>query len=83
MFRGCLLRGFREGFLEALRQHRENGVGDGSSVATHVDGVHDGEGAANSEGEAEEEADQSEWKTHAIHDGTDGASGAVTGAGLP
>lgn len=34
------------------------GVFDGGSVAAHVDGVHDGKGAADSEDEAEEDADE-------------------------
>jgi hypothetical protein len=36
---------------------RELRVADGRAVATHVDGVHDGEGAAYSKEEAEEETD--------------------------
>jgi hypothetical protein len=34
------------------------GVFEGGSIAAHVDGIHDGEGAADSEDEAEEDADQ-------------------------
>lgn len=33
------------------------GVADGRAVTAHVDGVHDGESATNSKGEAEEESD--------------------------
>ena len=35
----------------------EDGVFDGGAVSAHVDGVHDGEGAAYAEAETEEEAD--------------------------
>lgn len=43
---------------EAVGRGGEEGVFDGGAVASHKDGVHDGEGAADAEGEAEEEADQ-------------------------
>lgn len=43
---------------EAVGRGGEEGVFDGGAVATHEDGVHDSEGAADAEGEAEEEADQ-------------------------
>ena len=34
----------------------EEGIAEGGAVASQVDGVHDGESAADAEGEAEEEA---------------------------
>ena len=65
------------GFEEALWRNGEVSVFDGGAVASHVDGVHDGEGAAYAEGEAEEEADQAGIEAHTIDDGT------LCGAWLP
>jgi len=41
----------------ALGLIRQVGVANSGAVAAHVDGVHDREGAADAEGEAEKEAD--------------------------
>lgn len=54
---GGLRGGFAEGVAEALGRLGEAGVANGGSVASHVDRVHDGEGAADTKGEAQEEAD--------------------------
>ena len=48
---------FGEGLAVAVGWGGELGVADGGAVASHVDGVHDREGAADTEGKAEEEAD--------------------------
>ena len=47
-----------EGLAVAVGWGGELGVADGGAVASHVDGVHDGESAAYSECEAEKEADE-------------------------
>lgn len=74
---------------EAVGRGGEEGVPDGGAVATHEDGVHDGEGTADAEGEAEEEADQcAPVASHSFYDVTAGMSGLVggravgTGSGL-
>lgn len=60
---------------EAVGRGGEEGVPDGGAVATHEDGVHDGEGAADAEGEAEEEADQcAPVASHSFYDVTAGRS---------
>ena len=46
------------GCEEAWGRRRELGVFDGGAVASHEDGVHDGEGATDSEDEAEEDTDE-------------------------
>ena len=48
---------FGEGLAVAVGWGGELGVAYGGAVASHVDGVHDREGAADSEAEADEEAD--------------------------
>ena len=48
---------FGEGLAVAVGWGGEAGVADGGAVASHVDRVHDREGAADTEGKAEEEAD--------------------------
>ena len=61
---------------EAVGRGGEEGVFDGSAVASHEDGVHDGEGAADAEGEAEEQADQcAPIASHSFYD--------VTAGGMP
>ncbi len=40
---------------------------DGGAVASHIDGIHDGEGAADAEDEAEKDAD--EHAGEEVHDG--------------
>jgi hypothetical protein len=40
-----------------FRRNGELRVADGGAVASHVDRVHDGEGAADAKGEAEKESD--------------------------
>lgn len=55
---GWVSEGFGAGGDEAMGWGEELGVFDGGAVASHEDGVHHREGAANAEGEAEEEADQ-------------------------
>ena len=47
----------REGLAVAVGWGGELGVADGGAVASQVDGVHDGKGAANSEAEAQKEAE--------------------------
>lgn len=43
---------------------------DGGAVATHVDGVQNGQSAADTEGKAEEEADEGAGvEAHRFHDG--------------
>jgi len=58
------------GLDEALGRCGERGVADGGAVASEVDGVHHCEGAADAEGKAEKESDDSaERESHAFDDG--------------
>ena len=58
---------FGTGGEQARGRDGQVGVLDGGAVATHVDGVHDGEGAADSKDEAEEDADEGAGEE--VHDG--------------
>ena len=63
--------GFGERGGEALGRGVELGVFDGGAVAAHENGVHDSQGAADAEGEAEEEADKyAPITAHRSHDVT-------------
>ncbi len=55
---------FGAGFEEAVGRRGEVGVLDGGAVASHEDGVHNRERAADAEGEAEEEADEAGVEAH-------------------
>jgi len=57
------------GFEEAFGWDGELGVADGGAVSAEEDGVHYREGAANTEGEAEEESDDgAEVDAHSFND---------------
>ena len=49
---------FGAGGEESFRGRREGCVLDGGAVASHEDGVHHGQGAADAEDEAEEDTDE-------------------------
>ena len=58
---------FGAGGEESFRGRGEGCVLDGGAVASHEDGVHDGEGATDSEDEAEEDTDERAGKE--VHEG--------------
>lgn len=65
-YRGDLAFAGRHGecLSQPLGRLGEKGICNGSTVPSHIDGVHDGESTADAEGEAEKEADQRSGETH-------------------
>lgn len=58
--------GFVEGAGKSFWSFGQKGVADGGAVAAGVNGVHDSESAADAEGEAEEEPDESCAEGHSF-----------------